>query len=153
MKSSTTVAAGVGVVVGLGVVVLGFGLGFTPDSSFSLKKDPATGACKPSEPPPMSAAWGKQVTWEVTNVDCDPQYVTLKNFKHPKDGGGYDDAEKVLKDDPLTDGPVSIGTPMKLKSKVDKFFVWKKSFKYEIWNGISAGGVTPGRDPDIDIWP
>ena len=151
MKGSTAVAAGVGVVVILGVVVLGGGLGFTPDSSFSLKND-GTGACKPTEPAPMSAGYAHQVTWEVTNVDCDPQYVTLKNFRHPRDGG-YDGAEKVLKDDPLTDGPVSIGKPITLKSKVDKFFVWKRTFKYDIWNGISPAGATLGRDPDIDIWP
>lgn len=153
MKNSTVVAAGLGALVVIGLVVVAFGVGFTPDSSFSLRKDPVTGLCKPSEPSPMSAGYGSQVTWEVTNVDCDPQYVTLKNFRHPKGDGTYEGALKVLKDDPLTDGPFEIGRSKKLQSKVDKWFWWKTSFKYDIWNGLTAASATLGRDPDIDIWP
>ena len=141
-----------GAVAVIGVAVLGLGLFFTPDSSFILKRD-GSGACKPSDPARMRAGWGHQVTWEVTNDNCDPQYVTLKNFKHPLGGGTYDPPEKILKDDPLTDGPVAVGKPLKLKSHVDKFFLFKKGFKYEIWLGTTAANVVLGRDPDIDIWP
>ena len=152
MKTSTAVAGGVGALVVVGVGVLALGIGFTPDSSFSLQKD-GTGACKPSDPSAMSGGWSTQVTWRVTNVDCDPQYLSLRNFKHPLGNGTFEPPVPVLKDDPLNDGPVTIGKPITLKSKVDKFVWWKTNFKYEIWNGPAANALTMGKDPDIDVWP
>ena len=153
MKASTAVAAGVGAVVVIGIGVLGIGLGLTPDSTFILQKD-GGGVCQPSEPSPMSAGYGHQVTWAVKNVDCDPQFVILENFKHPNNKGGYDSPEKILKDDPVVDGPLKPGDgPLTLKTKVDKFVWWPKGFKYEIWLGPTVASAVMRKDPDIDIWP
>lgn len=152
MKTSTVVASGLGAVVVLGIGVLGLGLGFKPDSTFLLKKDGA-GICQPSEPDQIAAGWQHKVTWTVNNVDCDPQYVALKNFKHPIGGGLYDPPEDVVKDDPVVGGPVAAGGSLTVNAKVIKFRVWPKLFKYEIWLGATAGAVVLRRDPDIDIWP
>lgn len=152
MKKSTAAAAGVGavVVVGLGVIV--FGVGFTTDVDFSLKKDGA-GICQPSDPEPLTAGWLHKVTWAVKNEDCDPQYVALKNFKHPIGGGLYDPPENVVKDDPVVGGPVAAGKTITLTAKVIKLRVLPKLYKYEIWLGVTAAGVVLRRDPDIEIWP
>lgn len=152
MGKSTAAAVGVVAVVVIGLGVIGFGLGFKTNVAFNLKRD-AAGICQPSEPEQITAGWQHKVTWAVNNVDCDPQYVALKNFKHPIGGGLYDPPEDVVKDDPVVGGPVATGGSLTVDTKVIKFRVWPKLFKYEIWLGATAGGVVLRRDPDIDIWP
>ena len=152
MKTSTAVAAAAGavVIVGLGVMVLGLGL--KEEVDFRLTKD-SGGVCQPSEPDVISAGWLRKVVWKVTNVDCEPQYVSLRNFKHPLGGGTYDPPEHIVNPDPVEGGPVAIGDPpLKITARVRRF-AFGTRFKYEIWLGPTAASVALRRDPDIDIWP
>ena len=155
MNRAAIVALGVGVVVvvGLGAVLVG-GFGLNEDVTFNLQKD-AQGVCKPSNPDPITTLWLRHVTWTVTNVNCDPQYVSLRNFKEVLSGGGYGSPEDIVKPKPPVDGgPIATGATLTLpKVHVDKFVFFKTKYKYEIWNGVTSVGVTLGRDPDIDIWP
>jgi hypothetical protein len=153
MNRVATAALGVGavVVVGYGAVALGL-LGFKEDVSFNLQKD-AQGVCKPSDPGPMNSGWLRKVTWTVTNVDCDPQYVSIRNFKESLGGGSYGSPEAITKPNPVDGGPIATGGSDQLKAKIEKFVLLKATYKYEIWIGPTAGSVTLGLDPDIDIWP
>jgi hypothetical protein len=152
MKKSTAAAVGAGAAALVVLGAIAFGLGFKPDSAFTLRKD-GGGVCRPTEPDPITAGWQHNVTWAVKNEDCDPQYVALENFKHPIGEGQYDPAEAILKDNPVTGGPVAAGDTLKLKTHVTKFRVWPKPFKYEIWLRATAEVFVLRRDPDIDIWP
>lgn len=152
MKTSTAVATGAGVLVVLiGLGVFGFGVGFKEEVDFTLKKDMA-GICQPSDPETITAFWKHKVRWNISNVDCEPQYVALKNFKHPIGGGLYDPPEAIVDPDPVVGGPIATGANVLLTGKVEKFAVGTR-FKYEIWLGTTAGGVVMRRDPDIEVWP
>ncbi|HMD35627.1 MAG TPA: hypothetical protein VKH42_11695 [Vicinamibacterales bacterium] len=146
-------AAITGVVAAAGIaVVAGVHALHKTDSSFSLQKDNA-GVCRPSDPDGITAGWKNKVKWVVRNVDCPPQYVSLRNFKHPIGGGQYDPPETIFETPQVDGGPIPTAGTETLSAKVDKFVVWPKDFKYEIWLGESAGSLEQRRDPDIELWP
>lgn len=110
------------------------------------------GVCTPSDPGPITAGFLNKVKWTITNVDCSPQYIALQNFKHPLGGGKYDPAEKVVKPEPVTAGPIGTGQTTTIDARVIKFRLLHKLFKYDIMLGETAANRL-GLDPDIDVWP
>lgn len=143
MKTSTVVAGVAGLVVVLGIA--GIALGHKDQVQFTLKM--SGGICQPSDPETIKSAKGRRVTWTVTNEDCDPQYVSLRNFKHDADP-----AVKVMDTEPVDSGRIDKGATVDITAKVDKsgFFT---TYKYEIWVGPTLATVQMRRDPDIDVWP
>jgi hypothetical protein len=146
---ASIVAAAAAVVIVVGVVAINFA--HNKDVAFSLTM--TDGACKPSEPEKIQAGYKHKVTWSITNINCPPQYVSLRNFKHPIGNGQYDPPEQVVTPDPVPGGPIATGQTVTIDAKVDKFDLLPKLFKYEIWLGDAPGNLRLGRDPDIDVWP
>jgi len=144
-------AAGAVVVAGIAVVAVVHAFHKT-DSSLSLQKD-NNGICQPTDPSAITAGWKNKVHWTVTNIDCPPQYVSLRNFRHPLGGGQYDPAETIFETAQVDGGPVSTGGSAPLDAKVDKFELLPKSFKYDIYLGENSGSLQRRRDPDIELWP
>jgi hypothetical protein len=147
MKASTG-AAVAAVVIVVGVVATAFS--HKKDVTFSLTM--VDGVCQPSDPEKITAGYKQKVTWSITNNDCPTAYVSLRNFKHPSNGQ-YDSPEQVVTPDPVPGGPIAMGQTVTIDAKVDKFRLFPKLFKYEIWVGETAASVVLRRDPDIDVWP
>jgi hypothetical protein len=122
------------------------------ESSFSLQRD-REGVCRPSEPSHMIAGWKNKVRWVVLNIDCPPQYVSLRNFRHPLTGGGYDPAETIFETAQVDGGPISPGSTGHLDAKVEKLVLLPRLFKYDVWLGENSGSMENRRDPDIELWP
>ena len=61
----------------------------------------------------------------LTAVHC-PQ-----NFKHPLGGDKYDPAEKVVKPEPVTAGPIGTGQTTTIDARVIKSRLLHKHFKYQ----------------------
>jgi hypothetical protein len=142
MKTSTAVAVGVGGLVVLGAVAISFG--HKELVQFTLKMDGPN--CMPSDPETINSAKGRQVTWKVHNEDCDPQYVSLRNFRHDTDP-----PVDLIKPAPDS-SRIDRGATVDITGKVDKsgFFT---NYKYEIWVGPSLATAQMRRDPDLDVWP
>jgi hypothetical protein len=143
------------VVVGGAVALLAVGIAAAllhkSESVIYLRVN-AQGACAAIDPGLMSAAWKHKVTWTVINESCDDQYISIRNFR-PRNGDQLGDLTDLV-DDPsqLNYGPLARGNSRDLTSRINKFHLYKR-YKYEVWIGPSAGGVTVSLDPDIDVWP
>jgi hypothetical protein len=150
LKRAAVATVGTLVVVSAGLMVLGMAVSKT-DVEIVLQLQPG-GVCQPSNPDTITAGFLNKVKWTIRNVDCSPQYISLKNFKHPIGGGQYDPAENVVTPDPVNGGPITTGQSTTIDARVIKFRLFHKIFKYEIWLGETAANRL-GRDPDIDVWP
>ena len=148
MRASTVAAVAAAVIV-VGVVAISFF--HKKDVAFSLTM--TNGVCQPSDPERIQAGYKNKVTWSITNSNCPPQYVSLRNFKHPIGNNQYDPPEQVVTPDPVPGGPIPTGQTVTIDAKVDKFDLLPTLFKYEIWVGDAPGNVQLRRDPDIDVWP
>lgn len=149
-KKAAVATVGTLVVLYAGLKVVGLAASRT-DVEIDLQLQ--AGVCQPSEPDTIKAGFLNKVKWTIRNVDCSPQYIALKNFKHPLGGGKYDPAENVVKPDPVEGGPISTGQPITIEARVFKFRLIHKLYKYEIWLGDTPANLQLRRDPDIDVWP
>jgi hypothetical protein len=111
------------------------------------------GVCQPSDPDTIKAGFLNKVKWTIRNVDCSPQYIALRNFKHPIGGGQYDPAENVVTPNSVEGGPIGTGQTITIDARVIKFRLLHKLYKYEIWLGDTPANLQLRRDPDIDVWP
>ena len=148
-KKAAVATVGALVVAAVGLKALGIALSKT-DVEIVLRLQ--GGVCQPSDPDTLKAGFHSKVKWTIRNVDCSPQYISLRNFKHPLGGGQYDPPENVVEPQPVDGGPIGTGQSIPIEAKVIKFRVFPKRFKYEIWLGETAANRL-GLDPDIDVWP
>lgn len=151
MTTGKLVAAAVGVVVVVGLGVLLLGPFYTEEASFTLTKGGANGCEVSVRPADLFSAWYRKVTWHVHNQNCDPQMVSIQDFKPVLANGGHGAAATVLAPDPLR-RPVPTGATVDLTATVVGFG-GLGHYYYEIWIGPNAASLKQAVDPDIDIWP
>jgi hypothetical protein len=145
----TALIAGTAVVV-LVILVAGSYLLTRTEVSFELRMQ--NGVCMPTDPDRLDAVSFQTVLWDVRNVDCPTQFISLRNFKHPTGGGGYDPSETPLDPPAVPGGPIATGATVQMHAIVNPRLLWRL-FKYEIWLGTAPGSLEKRLDPDIEIWP
>lgn len=109
------------------------------------------GVCRPSNPDPMGERHGGTVHWQVTNQDCPPQYIWMRNFSQSGRIESITDPDPVQ---PRPDIAIPTGETKDIQARVTKT-VWfvTAHYKYEIWLGTTADNRTRLLDPDFDVWP
>jgi hypothetical protein len=151
MTSSAKIVVGAGALIVVGFGVLSLGPFYTEEASFTLTKGGVNGCEVSVRPGDLFTAWYRKVTWHVFNQDCDPQFVSIQDFKSVRSDGTHGSAAKVVAPDPLQ-RPVPTGAKVDLTATVIGFG-GLGHYYYEIWLGPNAANLKQAVDPDIDIWP
>jgi hypothetical protein len=158
----------IAVVLVVGVVAVGLFTGCRKAGpSFTKKGKPdvdveltmQNGLCQVKRPvDDLGGEKDKQISWTVTNVDCDiPQYVTFSEYREHLAGGGYGPIDTGVVDPNLASSKqIERGKNDNVKAKIAKEIKNPnpdKLFKYKICTGPSPNPTVTCLDPDVDVWP